>query len=379
MQKLLNKLKPIVKKEFRQVIRDRRSLAVLLFIPAFLITMFGYALNFDVKHIIMAVYDEDNSKLSREYVSSLLHTEYFDLCGYLSDREQIDNLMGNEKIQAAVVIPPDFSNNLTAGKESEVQVIIDGANSNTATTVNGYTEAFTMDFSQKVILKTFLKTGSNSAVMPIDFRPRIWFNPELKSAKFLIPGLIGFILMITAVVSTALSIVREKERNTIEQILVSPVSPLELVLGKVIPYILISLVAAAAVLLVGNILFDVVVAGSYLLLFLVTLIFLVACLGLGILVSTAADTQQTAFMMATTITVLPTFILSGFVFPIRNMPEVIQAVTYLVPARFYLVALRAIILKGVGLAAFWKEILFLLAFGGLVLSVSIVRLRKWGL
>ncbi|MBD3232913.1 MAG: ABC transporter permease subunit [candidate division Zixibacteria bacterium] len=379
MNKLFKKLKPIVKKEFRQVIRDRRTLAVLLFIPAFLITMFGYALNFDVKHIIMAVYDEDNSKLSREYARSFIHTEYFDLYGYLNDRDQIDNLMGNEVIQVALVIPHDFSNYLIAGKESKVQVIIDGANSNTATTVNGYVEAFTGDFSQKIMLKTFLKTGSKAAVMPIDFRPRIWFNPELKSAKFLIPGLIGFILMITAVVSTALSIVREKERNTIEQILVSPVNPLELVIGKVVPYILISLIAAAAVLLVGNILFDVVVNGSYLLLLLVTLIFLVACLGLGILISTAAETQQTAFMMATMITVLPTFILSGFVFPIRNMPEIIQAITYLVPARYYLVALRAIILKGVGITAFWDQILYLIAFGGLVLSVSIVRLRKWGL
>ena len=212
--------------------------------------------------------------------------------------------------------------------------------------------------------------------MPIDYRPRVWYNPELRSAKFLVPGLIAFILMVTAVISTSLSVVRESEKNTIEQIIVSRARPIEFIVGKTIPFMIISFIATLVILIASYILFDVAVKGSLLLLLGITLIFLTGCLGLGLLISTVAETQQVAFILAVILTMLPTFLLSGFVFPIRNMPVVIQAITYLIPARYFLVVLRSLILKGVGLGAFYSDVLFLVAFAAIVLAVSAARMKK---
>jgi len=357
-------------------VRDKRSLGVLLLIPAFMLIMFGYALNFDVKHTSLAIYDEDKSQMSRDFVENFLHSEYFDLKYYLNSAREIDELMGEESVRVAVVVPQDFSERLLAGREAIVQVIVDGANSNAAVTAIGYVNAIVQNYSTKTLTNALMRIGQSGLSMPIDYRPRVWYNPELRSAKFLVPGLIVFILMITTVISTSLSVVREKERGTMEQIIVSPIKPVELILGKTIPYIFISLIATVVILLVSYFLFDVVIKGSYLLLFIVTLIFLTGGLGLGLLISSIAETQQLAFMLAVIVTALPTFILSGFVFPIRNMPVVIQAITYLIPARYFLVVLRSIILKGVGLSAFWDQVLFLIAFAALAITASSVRMRK---
>jgi ABC-2 type transport system permease protein len=218
--------------------------------------------------------------------------------------------------------------------------------------------------------------GQQNITMPIDFKPRVWYNPELESAKFLVPGLIAFILMVTAVVSTAMAIVRERELGTMEQLMVSPIKPIELILGKTIPYTLISLFATVTVLFLGYILFDVSIKGSIFLLSLVTFIFFIGSLGMGLLISTMVETQQLAFMIAAIVSMLPTFILSGFVFPIRNMPIIIQGITYLLPARYFLVVLRAIILKGAGLSAFWDQALILAIYAFFMISISSLRMRK---
>ncbi|MDI6807935.1 MAG: ABC transporter permease [Candidatus Eisenbacteria bacterium] len=373
---MFRRIKPIVVKEFRQVARDKRTLGVLLFIPAFMLVMFGYALNFDVKHIPMAVYDEDRSKTSRDFASSFVHSEYFDLKYHLKSTREIDDLMGDEKIKVALVIPRDFSKQLLAGRDAVVQVIIDGANSNTASTAVGYVSAVVQSYSTNILTSSLLRIGHAGFSMPIDYRPRVWYNPELKSEKFLVPGLIAFILMVIAVISTSLSVVRETERGTMEQIVVSPIKPTEFIIGKTIPYVVISLLATVAILAAGSVLFGVSVKGSYILLFVVTLVFLMAGLGLGLLISTIAETQQLAFMLAVIMTMLPTFILSGFVFPIRNMPIPIQAITYLVPARYFLAALRGIVLKGVGLPELWSQLVFLLVFAALAIGASSVRMRR---
>ncbi len=365
----------IVRKEFKQVSRDRRTLGILLIIPAFMLIMFGYALNFDVKHTSLAIYDEDCSRMSREFVQNFLHSEYFDLKYVINDPDRIEELIGKELCRAVIVIPRDFSENLLAGREAPVQVIVDGANSNAAATAIGYVASITQGYSAQVLLEALARVGRRDLAMPIDLRPRVWFNPELRSARFLVPGLIAFILMVTAVISTSLSVVREKERNTLEQIVVSPTRPSELIIGKTIPYIIISLAATMIILAVGYIFFDVSVRGSYLLLFLVTFVFLTGCLGMGLLISTVAETQQVAFIMAIILTMLPTFILSGFVFPIRNMPVVIQAITYFIPARYFLVVLRGIILKGTGLGSYPMEVLFLLLFTTAMITASAVRMR----
>ena len=224
--------------------------------------------------------------------------------------------------------------------------------------------------------ESIVRMGRQNITMPIDYEPRVWYNPELKSAKFLVPGLIAFILMVTAVISTALAIVRERELGTMEQLKVSPIKPIELILGKTIPYTIISSFATVAILILGYVLFDVSIKGSILLLALVSFIFLVGSLGMGILISTLVETQQLAFMIAVIISMLPTFILSGFVFPIRNMPLIIQGITYLLPARYFLVALRAIILKGAGLSAFWDQACILLVYAVTMIGISSLRMRK---
>ena len=367
----------IVRKEFRQVRRDRRTLAVLVFIPAFMLMMFGYAVNFDVRHAGLAVIDEDQSARSREFVELFTVTEYFDLVATLSSIREADPLLDNGKARLVLVIPEDFSDNLASGRDAAVQVLVDGSNASASAATIGYLNGIIQDYSVRTIRLELLRRGmSGVPPAPIELEPRIWYNPELRSAKFLVPGLIAFIMMVTAVISTALSVARERELGTMEQLMVSPVRPVELILGKTIPYTIISIIATVVILMVGYLVFDVEVKGSILWLFLVSFLFLVGGLGLGMLISTIAESQQVAFMVAVIVTMLPTFVLSGFVFPIRNMPPIIQLATFLVPARYFLVALRGIILKGVGIEAFWEQVVYLVAYATIALGVSSVRMKR---
>jgi len=372
----LGRIKPVVKKEFRQIARDRRSLFLLLVLPAFLLIMYGYALNFDVKHLSLAVLDQEKSQRSRDFLDGFLHTEYFDLKLDLDNMKQIDDLMGKGEVQVALVIPRDFSRSLLSGRESQVQLIIDGEETGIAGTAIGYVSAIAQSYSTKLVVETMRTAGRGDFRLPVEYHPRIWFNPELRSVRFLIPGLMAFILMITVVISTSFSVVREIERGSIEQLIVSPLRPAELIIGKTIPYAFISFLSAHSVLLFGYILFDVSIKGSYGWLLAGILFFLLCGLGLGLLISTIASTQQVAFMLAIITTMLPTFILSGFVFPIRNMPVVVQAVTYLIPARYFLVILRSVMLKGVGFNAFGRELAFLAGFAFLTLFLSSARMGK---
>ncbi len=368
-------LRAVIRKEVLQIVRDRRTLGFLLGLPALLLVMFGYALNFDVKHIPLAVCDEDRTATSRDLVGNFSRTEYFDVVARPSDRREIDLLMGEEKVRAAVVIPRDFSRNLLAGREAPVQVIIDGANSMSASTAAGYIGTIVQNYSVRATTRLLSERGLGGFHMPLEAATRVWYNPELRSANFLVPGLMAFILMVIVVVSTAFSVVREKERGTMEQIAVSPLRPFELVAGKTVPYVLLSLVSSHLILLLGNVLFGVSVRGNYFLLLLTMTLFLVGGLGQGLFISTITRTQQVAFQLAILSTFLPTFILSGFIFPVRNMPHVIQAFTTLIPARFFLSALRGIVLKGAGLHAIWQDLLYLAGFAILTLGVSTLRMK----
>ncbi len=373
---MFERIKPFVKKELRQIARDRRVLGMLLLIPAFLLVMFGYALNFDVKHLNLAILDQEKSLHSRDFCERFLNSEYFDFRYSPRTMSEIDKLMAKGKIQLAIVIPPEFSKRLLQQREVAVQVIVDGTESTVAGTAFGYVNAIAQNYGSGIVLEAMARKGRHGDMTPVDSHPRVWFNPDLKSARFFVPGLMAFILMIVVVISTSLSVVREKERGSLEQITVSPAKPMDLILGKTIPYAIISLVSAHLVLLLGGLLFDVSIKGNYLLLLLGMVLFLVSGLGLGLFISTLARTQQAAFMLSVLTTLLPTFILSGFVFPIRNMPVVIQIITYFIPARYFLFILRGIMLKGVGLSAFWGQMGFLLLFAVLILSVSSVRLGR---
>jgi ABC-2 type transport system permease protein len=367
---------PVMRKELRQIRRDSRSLVFMVFLPAFLLLMFGFALNFDVKHIPLAVVDQDGSRASRDLSDKFAATESFDIKARLDRPGDVDGLMARDKIRAALVIPEGFSEDLLAGRSPSVQFLVDGANAMSGTTAAGYAASILQSYSQRITVAGLARRGAGGLTFPLETDVRVWYNPELRSAKFLVPGLMAFILMVILTTSTAFSIVREKERGTMEQLRVSPLPSVALIVGKLVPYVMISLASAHLVLGLGWVLFGVAVKGSYLLLLLAMVLFLVAGLAQGILISAFTETQQVAFLLSILTTILPTFILSGFVFPIRNMPAAIKPVTYLIPAKYFLVALRATIIKGAGLSAFWEQMLMLAAFAGLTLALSVAMLRR---
>lgn len=372
---MIRRLRPIIKKEFRQISRDKRVLSILTLVPAFLLFLNGYALNFDVSHIRLAVVDLERSGRSRAFVETFVTSGYFDVVDQRNTSEEAASLLDEGRVRAVLIVPGDFSSRILSGQVADVQVLVDGVDANAATTVIGYAQAVTMQYSRDILLTTLSRIGRQQTI-PVNAEARIWFNPELKSVKFLIPGLIGFILTITCVIATALSIVREKERNTIEQIVVSPVHAMEFIIGKLIPYAAIALIAAAIVIFAAYVLFGVEVKGSFLNLFVATLLFVVAALGIGLFISTIAETQQVAFQVAALASMLPTMILSGFIFPVRSMPLFLQIFSNITPAKYYLVILRGIILKGVGIAAYWEQMIYLILYAVLIIGISSLRFRK---
>lgn len=372
---MFERIRPVIIKEFRQIRRDKRSLGVLLVLPAFLVFLIGFALNFDVKNISLAVYDRDKTHLSREFIQSFIHNEYFHHTFSVTRESEIDELLGEGEALLAIVIPSNFSRNIVTGQDATVQILVDGSNANTATTALGYINGVVQQYSGHITTKAFQRAG-REIFLPIDFRPKVWYNPELRTAKFLVPGLIGFILMISAVVSTSLAVVREKERGTMEQIMVSPLNTPQVILGKTIPYLVIGLLGSALVLIVGFLLFDITIKGSLLWLYAGIALFLLAALGQGLLISTIAETQQVAFIMSVFSSLLPTFLLSGFVFPIRSMPVILQVISNIAPSKFFLIVVRSVILKGVGPSAFWDQLIYLTIFALAMIGISSIRLRK---
>jgi ABC-2 type transport system permease protein len=363
-------------KEFRQIGRDRRTLMILLFVPAFFLLLYGYALNFDIRNVPLAVQDNDHSSASRDVISAFVNSAYFDLVQDVPRSADIAGVLDRGDARAVLVIPGGFARDAARGQPTTVQVLINGDNANTATTVMAYAVALVGALSAKYTVQANI--GSSSGPL-LSAETRVWYNPELRSTLFLVPGLIAYLAMVTAVVSTALSIVREKEMGTMEQVRMSPVGPLPYVVGKTAPYLFISLLSAMAVIGLSMWLFDLPMRGSWPLLVATVSLFLVGALAFGVLISTMADTQQVAFQVALLISYLPTLMLSGFIFPIASMPVALQVLTYAVPARYFLIALRGIVLKGVGVAVFWQELVALAVFAGLVLALASLRLkREWG-
>jgi ABC-2 type transport system permease protein len=371
----VRRIRPMIIKEFRQIWRDPRSLIVLLVFPGVLVLFIGYALNFDVKHIPFAVFDQDKTAQSREFIRGFSNTEYFDFKYSVESYREIDTLLGEGKANIAIVIPTDFSKNLISNRDVKVQILVDGANSNTATTTISYVNAIVQTYSSKLASRVLARSG-REVYLPIDLRPKVWYNPELLSAKFLVPGLIGFLLMLSAVISTSLSVVREKERGTMEQLMVSPLHTIEVTLGKTFAYLVLALFASTLVLAIGFIFFDISIRGSIFLLYTGIFIFLLGALGQGLLISTIAQTQQVAFLISVFSSLLPALLLSGFVFPIPSMPIVLQVISNLMPAKFFLVVLRSVILKGAGLSAFWDQLLFMAIFAAGMITISSMRLLR---
>jgi ABC-2 type transport system permease protein len=361
----------VATKELRQIARDRRTLLILIFVPAMFLLLYGYALNFDIRNVRLALDDRDRSAQSRALVSAFTHSGYFALVADVTSAGELERLLDRNEARAALVIPGGYGRDVINGRPVQVQIIVDGDNANTATAVMGYAQSIVAEVAMQA-------SGTAVPSPPIRLEPRVWYNPQLRSTLFLVPGLIAYISMITAVVSTALSVVRETERGTMEQVRMAPVGAASYVLGKTMPYLMLSFVSALLIILVAMALFELPMRGSWLTLCGAIGLFLIGAQAQGLVISSVAPTQQVAFQLALLTSFLPTFILSGFIFPISSMPQAIQVITYVIPARYFLVALRAIVLKGAGVAAFWEELAALAIFATVMLALASARLsRQW--
>lgn len=384
----------MVIKEFIQVFRDRRMKAIVFVIPVMQLMVFGYAVTTDVNNISTAVYDLERSYESREIVRRLEASGYFNVRYYAESPKEIQDLLDRGKVTAAIQINRGFSSDLKKGRPTEIQILVDGTDSNTATVA--------MDYANRIILK-YAKDNSpqpplqiNSPQSPlkirgeavrqgryewgaegggVDLRTRAWYNPELKSRNYNVPGVIAVVIMLTCLLLTSMAVVREREIGTMEQLMVTPLRPIELILGKTIPFAIIGFFDMILVVVVAVLKFDVPIKGALYLLPLSTGIYLLSVLGIGLLISTISRTQQQA-LMATFLYYIPSVLLSGFMFPIANMPEIFQYMTYLNPLRYSLVIIRGIFLKGNGLAVLWPQMAALLALGIIVITVSSLRFKK---
>jgi len=362
----------VARKELRQIRRDRQTLLVMAFVPVFFLLLYGYALNFDIRDIALAVEDRDGTPESRALVSAFVSSGYFDLAGTVYSASEAERMLDLNTARAVLVIPEGFSRDVRTGVRTPVQVIVNGDNANTATTVIGYATSILRTAGAEY--ESLRRTTPLPAMVVVE--PRIWYNPELRSTLFLVPGLIAYITMLMAVTSTALAIVKEKESGTIEQVRMAPVATFPFIAGKAVPHFLIALLSGALVFGASMLLFGLPMRGNWFALALILSLYLVGALATGLLVSTIADTQQVAFQIALLVSMLPTLMLSGFIFPIASMPAPLQVITHAVPARWFLEALRGIVLKGTSIVHLVPQFLALVIYASAVLTLASVRLAR---
>ncbi len=364
----MKNIRAVAKKEFLHVIRDRPTLMVIIMMPLLQLLIYGYAINMDVKHLATVVYDEDQTYLSRRLIQSFEQSAYFDIHQKVASTVMLRRALDRGTAKAGLLIPPDFTKNLLAGRQAKVQLLIDGTDSNPANVALSTSQAIVTAFMQR-------EGFTPLEVAPIDFRPRLWYNPDLKSSFFMIPGVVGLLLQMLIPMITATAIVREKERGNIEQLLVTPIKPYELMLGKLIPYLVIGLLIAVSIIGAAELLFHIPMRGNPITLFVLTLLFVLVCLGIGLMASTLADNQQQAaqFVM---LFMPPSILLSGFIFPRETMPHFVYELGYIIPLTYFVKIVRGVILKGLGFIDLWDQILPLVLMAAIVLFLSIKRFHK---
>ncbi len=373
---MFERIKHILIKEFIQIFRDPRMKAVIFVMPIIQVMVFGYAVTTDVKNISTAVYDLDKSPQSRSLIREFSYSRYFAVERNVSTEEEQENLIDKSIVNTVIRINRGFAQDISSGRTAQVQLIVDGTDSNTAAIILSYANQIIEGYSSKIL-------NERSGIMPqrpngfarIELKTHAWFNENLESRNFYVPGVIALIVMLITLLLTSMAIVREKEIGTIEQLIVSPIKPFELILGKLTPFAIIGLVDAVLVTLVGVLWFKVPIQGNILLLLGSTCLYLLTTLGIGLFISTLASTQQEA-MMSTFFFYFPAVLLSGFMFPIANMPKIIQYITYLNPLRYFLIILRGIFLKGSGVNILWPQMLVLLVMGMGILFLSSMRFQK---
>jgi ABC-2 type transport system permease protein len=370
------RVKAMARKEVIQIVRDVRTLIVAIFMPMFLIFLFGYALSLDVDNIPTLILDQDKTPASRDLVHRLADSRYFTVVRYIDSYSEIDRGLARREALMSLVIPVGYAERVHRGVEAPVQVFFDGTDANTTTIASGYFQGITAQVNLSLMSARLRKLGLNMSAQPLEPRIWVWFNPELKSRNFIIPGLTAVIMMVVAALLTAMTISREKETGTMEQLISTPITSGELILGKLLPYLGLGLIQLGLVILAGIVIFQVPFRGSYLNLFLTSLIFLAGTLGWGLLISTVAPNQLLASQIVVLTAFLPSFLLSGFIYPIENMPLVLQVVTYIIPARYFVEITKGLFLKGVGLSVLWPQVLFLLAYGFIVLNLARAKFSK---
>jgi ABC-2 type transport system permease protein len=371
----LRRVRAISRKEFIQVLRDPRSLAMAIAIPVMLLVLFGYALTLDVDNVPMVIWDQDNSQTAKDFIRNFRDSRYFQLVGFYDNYPAMIDAIDYSDARFAMVIPKDFSRYIESNQQAPVQFLIDGSDSNTATIVRGYISSVVGGYNERFLLNA-LRTSSIVNPVPVEFKPRPWFNPNFESKIFIVPGLMAVIIMIISALLTSLTVAREWERGTMEQLIATPVRAGELILGKFLPYVGIGYLNILIAVVMARFIFGVPLRGSPALLFALSGLFLVGALAQGILISIVARNQLFASQMAMLTTFMPTFLLSGFLYPIWNMPLAVQAFTYLVPARYFIAILRGIYLKGVGIRVLWIHTLFLFIFSSITVALAKRKFKK---
>lgn len=370
------RLKSIIVKEIIQIKRDPASLAIVFVMPVVMLLLFGYAVTTDVEHISMAVFDQSKSQESRQIVANFENTGFFDVTKYAVNYQDIRHSIDAGTVKTGLVIPPDYARNIHRNKPAQLQLIVDGSDPLVARTALNTAQVTAQNKAFELKIQTIRRAGVSLNMRPaLDMRTRVWFNPNMESTKFNVPGLIGLIMQNITMLLTAFALVRERERGTLEQLIITPVRSGELIIGKMIPYVVIAFMDVIIILLVGIYWFDVPVKGSIPLLLGLSFLFLLAALGFGMFISTVAKTQLQAMQMSFLI-ILPSVLLSGFMFPREAMPKFIQLIGYLLPLTYFLKILRGIVLKGIGAAYMWNDILFLAVFGIGILALATLRLKK---
>ncbi len=373
----MNTILVFIKKEFLQFVRDPKMFVIILIAPVVQLIFLGYAANMDVNTVYTIVFDKDKSNESADFIRNFEKSGYFTIVNYVNNYEDLTDLIDKNKALVAIVIPKDFEKNVNLNRPATVQAIFDGSDGNKSGIAGGYLQSVVINYAGKLNLEFINKRGIKIETLPkLEAEVRVWYNPELKTRNFMVPGIVGLLLMIITLLLTSLAIVKEKEIGTLEQLIVSPIKPYQMIIGKLVPFALLGFISIIIVITVMRVVFNIQVRGSIIFLFFSSGIFILNLLGLGLFISIYSRTQQQAMMLSIFGLMMPMIFLSGFSFPIENMPVVIRTVTYIIPLRYFMTIIRGIILKGIGFAELWKELLILTIMGVVILTLSIKGFRK---
>lgn len=371
-----SRLRSLIRKEFIQIGRDKRTLILVLVIPIMQLFLLGYAATNDVRNVPLAVYDQDRGVEARQLLEAYKAADYFTLSYDVGSEAQLRELIDSGQARAGLIIPPRYGDDIQAGKSAQVMFVLDGSDPTVASTALSAAQLIGQAYSTQVLEANLLRRGQATVIQPpLQVSTNVWYNPDLISAHFMIPGVIGMILFALTSILTASAIVRERERGTIEQLIVTPIRPWELVVGKLLPYVILALLNALEVLAIGHYWFGVPIRGSLWMITAASLLFLLSSLGIGLFASTIANTQQEA-MLTVWMMLLPSIFLAGFFFPLEAMPKVLQWISFVFPLRYYLVIIRSLMLKGIGLGAVKEDVIALAIFGVVIMTMASLRFRK---